>query len=238
MVDVILSSDNVTVLGGPSRLEVDLNIGAPGTRGSLFFVGTQNPNTLNPTQDFPSLPIIFDIFINVNASSSDYLQAYQYVNRDGINSWIPTFSINQNIYSVNKVLEFVNGQATALVNIIDLGIDALPFENDSTNNPIANSFTYFNVQATVSNINLGNISATALPCSFSVKVGNAYFDNAGSSDPSEIPFYVPVTFNAVEFNGTAWSPINNKTTIAYLTVSFASPNEILSVISQNSGGGS
>lgn len=229
-VNSILSSDNVTVLGGPARLEVDLNIGASGTRGSLFFVGTQNPNSLNPNQDFPNVPIVFDIFINVNAASENYLQAYQYVNQDGINTWIPTFSINQNIYSVNKVLEFVAGEASALLNVSDLGMDTLPFEN------LTNSFAYFNVQATVTNVNLENLSSVAIPCAFSVNVGDAYFDNSGSFDPGEFPLFLPVTIKAVEFNGTTWSAINNKKTSAYFTVSFANPNEIFSIISQNNGG--
>jgi len=236
MVNVILSSDNVTVLGGPSELEVDLNIGAAGTRGSLFFVGTVNPNTLNVKQDFPNTPLVFDIFINVNAASSDYLQAYQYVNQEGANTWVPTFSINQNIYSINEVLEFSNGEATALVNIADLGLNTLPFENDTTNNSISNSFAYFNVQATLSNVDLEDLSSPPLPCAFSVKVQNAYFDNAGSSDPGEVPFFVPVVFNAVEFDGTSWSAIDNKKTTAYLTVSFADPSEIFDIISEDDGG--
>jgi hypothetical protein len=229
-VNSILSSDNVTVLGGPARLEVDLNIGASGTRGSLFFVGTQNPNSLNPNLDFPSLPIVFDIFINVNAASEDYLQAYQYVNQEGINTWVPTFNINQKVYSVNKVLEFVAGEATALLNVSDLGLDTLPFEN------LNNSFAYFNVQATVSNIDLENQSSPAIPCAFSLTVGDAYFDNSGSFDPGEFPLFLPVVVKAVEFNGTAWSAINNKKTSAYFAVSFANPNEIFSIISQNNGG--
>jgi len=58
MVNVILSSDEVTVLGGPTRLDVDLNIGASGTRGSLIFNGFGNPNNLQLDRDFPTFPLV------------------------------------------------------------------------------------------------------------------------------------------------------------------------------------
>jgi len=220
LVDVILSSDNVTVLGGPSRLEVDLNIGASGIRGSLFFVGTQNPNTLNPNQDFPQVPTVFDIFINVNAASSDYLQAYQLTNQDGVNTWIPTFNLSSNTYTVNKVVEFEDGQATTNIEIAQLGLDAVPFD-------IAlNSFAYFNVQASLTNVDLDNLSATPLPSAMSFKVQDSIFNSNGSFDPGQFPEFLPITFNAVEFNGTAWVPINGKTTYVCITASFVNPNEI------------
>jgi hypothetical protein len=230
MVDVILSSDNVTVLGGPSRLEVDLNIGASGSRGSLFFTGTQNPNTLNPNQDFPEIPIIFDIFINVNAASENYLQAYQYVNQDGINTWVPTFKISNNTYSVNAVIDFVNGGADLTINISDLGLDKVPF--DSVNN----SFAYFNIQATLSNLDLEDMSSVVLPSAVSLEVGDAYFDNSGSFDPGEFPLMLPLTLHAAEFNGTTWAAINDKKTLVYLTISFANPNEVFQAISSNEVG--
>lgn len=230
MVDVILSSDNVTVLGGPSRLDVDLNIGASGTRGSLFFTGTQNPNTLNPNQDFPEIPIVFDVFINVNAASEDYLQAYQYVSQDGSNTWAPSFKISNNTYSVNTVVNFSLGEASTTINISDLGLDNVPFDT------VTNSFSYFNVQATMSNLNLEDLSLPVVPSAMSVEVGDAYFDNSGSFDPGEFPLMLPITFYAAELNGSTWTGIDNKNTLIYLTISFASPNEVFQIISSNSGG--
>ena len=230
MVDVILSSDNVTVLGGPSRLEVDLNVGASGTRGSLFFTGTENPNNLNINQDFPEIPIIFDVFINVNAASENYLQAYQYVSQDGINTWVPIFKISQNTYSLNAVVDFVSGEARTLVNISNLGLDTVPFDI------LTNSFSYFNVQATLSNINFADRSLAISPASMSVEVEDAYFDNSGSFDPGEFPLILPINFYAAEFNGQSWNSLNNKETLIYLTISFANPNQIFSAISSNNGG--
>jgi hypothetical protein len=225
MVNVVLSSDNITVLGGPSKLGVDLNIGATGRRGSLFFTGNGNPNLLNQIQDFPLTPILFDIFINVNPSSNDYLRAYQYINQDGQNNWIPIFSINQNVYSENKVLDFKDGEASINIDVSALGLNRLPFDT------LADSFSHFNVQATLSNVNLENLSLTPFPSAISVKVGDAYFDNTGSTDSGKFPLFLPLSFQAVEFSGTSWIPIDDKKTVVFLTISFANPKEIVSIIS-------
>ena len=39
MADVVLSNDDLTVLAGPSTVELLVDIGPTGTRGSKFFVG-------------------------------------------------------------------------------------------------------------------------------------------------------------------------------------------------------
>jgi len=228
VVDVILSSDNVTVLGGPSNLEVDLNIGATGTRGSLFFVGTSNPNSLNVNQDFPTRPIIFDIFINVNVALEDYLQAYQFTNQDGVDTWIPTFKLSQNTYSANKVVNFVEGDGEASIDIASIGLDAVPFDESSLN-----SFSYFGVQASLTNLDLEDISEMPRPAAMSFKVGNAIFDSNGSNDSGQFPSILPIRFNAVEFDGTDWIPLTKKTYVSVI-VSYVNPNELFQNI--NFGG--
>ncbi len=228
MANAILSSDNITVLGGPSRLDVDLNIGATGARGSLFFTGLNNPNLLSLSQDFPVFPTVFDIFINVNETSNDYLQGYQYANEDGVNKWVPIFKINQRVYSINEVLTFVDGEASVLINVSDLGLDRIPFES------YTNSFAYFNVQATLSNADLENSSAPQLPSAVSVKVGDAFEGSEVSEDSGTFPIFLPLSFRAIEFSNSSWSDINNKKVAIYLTISFANPNKIFTVVT--SGG--
>lgn len=222
MVNVILSSDDITVLGGPSRLNVDLNIGATGTRGSLIFNGFGNPNLLVENRDFPTLPKVFDIFIDVDPGSDNYLQAYQYVNQDGANSWTPAFKITQNIFSVNKVLDFSNGTAETLINLTELGVENIPFDS------FENSSTYFNVSATISNVDVENLNSNSStsPIAYSVLVKDAYYDSAGLTNPSEFPLILPLEFSAAELVASSWSPLDEKRVIAYLTVSFANPDEI------------
>jgi hypothetical protein len=229
MVDVVLSSDNVTVLGGPSRLDVDLNIGAPGNRGSLFFIDDRNPNTLIPNQDFPTIPEIFDIFINVDPSSTKYLTAYQYVNQDGQNVWVEAFSLNQEPLSINRGVTFSSGVAELQINLAELGLEKIPFSE------LQNSFAYFNVQATISNKNLETKTFSTNPISMGIDVKDVISQNPNTFDPSRFPSSLPITLVAFEFDGSAWIPLNNKTVPVYLNVSFANPNQIFEFLSPEEG---
>jgi len=219
MVNVILSSDDITVLGGPSRLNVDLNIGATGTRGSLIFNNFGNPNLLVENRDFPTIPKVFDIFIDVDPSSDKYLQAYQYVNQDGVNSWIPAFKITQNIFKINRVLDFSNGKAEILINLTQLGIENLPFDS------FENSSAFFNVSATINNVNPENPNSDNFPIAYSVLVEDAYSNSVGLTN-SEFPLVLPLEFSAAEFVSGSWSLLDEKKAIVYLTISFANPDEI------------
>ena len=225
MVDVIYSSDNVTVLGGPSRLDLDLNIGATGQRGSLIFADDGSPST-NP-DDFPVPPLVYDLYIDSDPQSSNYLQAYQYVNEAGSNIWATRFKLSQNIVSLNKVASFISGQATLDINLTELGLDTLPFDSR------VNSFAYFNVQATISNVDvslIGNeaaLLAAHLPASLSVLVLDVYDDVENPINPDEFPAILPLKLTATEYNGSTWAPIDEKDVMVHLSITFANPNEIL-----------
>lgn len=223
MVDVVLSADSVTVLGGPAKLDVDLNIGAEGSRGSLIFVGIGNPNSAETETPLP--PLVFDIFINVSPSSSNFLQAYQYVVEEGINFWRPAFKITQNVYRLNKPVEFSQGEASINVDLAELGIGGLPFDGN-----YSNAFAYFNVQATISNINLDDPQEPNRPAAISVEVGDPFFGNESSVDPGEFPTLVPITFNASELVANNWVPIDDKKVLVYLSISFADPLELFAIV--------
>lgn len=224
MVDVVVSSDNLTVLGGPERIDVDLNIGASGNRGSIFFTGLPNPNTLTD-QDFTTPPQLFDMYIVVDSSSSNYLQAFQYVNRDGQLVWDPSFRIAQNVAVFNKTVEFSNGDGLITMDVADLGLDNVTFESFN------NSFAFFNIQATISNINVeeapDGVGLDHYPAAISINPLDVYFDNSGGGDPGNYPMKLPIEIKGAEFTGLAWQAINNKKAVVHLRIEFADPNEIL-----------
>lgn len=224
MVDAVLSSDSITVLGGPDQVEVDLNIGASGSRGSIFFTGFENPVSLTD-QDFSQAPQIFDIYIVVDPSSDNYLQAYQYLNEDGILSWLPSFKISQNITAFNKVVSFASGEARVELDVADLGLENITFES------FVNSFAYFNVQATISNIDSSEAPGGVIqhnPAALSVNVGDVFFDSTGGGLPSEYPMKLPIDFKAAEFEAGSWSSLDAKSVVIHLRIEFVDPNEVLS----------
>jgi len=224
MVNVIYQEDSLTVLGGPEELQVDLNIGANGTRGGIFFTGNEQPNTLSSSQ-FPTVPQLFDLYILTDSASANFLKVYQYISLGDSNSWVESFKLNSSYYFVNKIVSFTNGSATLDLNVTEVGIDSTPFTQNE------NSFAYFNVQATVSNINSelapDGVGLDHFPAALSVKVGDAYEDTSGQQNSDTFPLMLPLEFQAVEFNGVSWQPIDGKDVLMYLAINYVDPNEII-----------
>jgi hypothetical protein len=229
MVDVVLANKNITVLGGPAKIDLDLNIGGEGRRGSLFFSGFEDPNSLS-LEDFPQTPLVFDLYVLSNPASDRYLSVYQYVNQDGEFVWVIVFTLNKSQYSVNKVATFTSGQTEIILDLDEIGLNNLQLST------LSDSFAYFAVQATLGNYNLADALSNGFdtpvdlnPVSHTVQVGSLFFDNEGGDPGSsfDFPLKLPIRIKAVEFSGGAWSPINNKDVVVSLSIDFVNPNEIL-----------
>jgi hypothetical protein len=145
MPDVLLSNDDVTVLGPPDIVEVLVDIGPTGTRGSQVFAGIGDPNDIEIGQT----PILNDLYINASPGEN-YGFMYQYVSQPGGDSWIQILSVNPTIYSKNHLTTFTSGVAEIVIpvaDIITITGTALSAENFSVqysiahDNPIASSMT-------------------------------------------------------------------------------------------------
>lgn len=144
MPDIVVSNDDLTVLAGPSTVELLVDIGPSGTRGSKFFVGVGNPNLDNSIT-----PILNDMYIN-SAPGADYGYMYQYVASPGGNTWIEILSVSPTIYSENHLTTFTSGVAQIVIpvsNIITITGTPLSADNFSVqysiahDNPIASAMT-------------------------------------------------------------------------------------------------
>jgi len=103
MPDVVLSNDDLTVLAGPSTVELLIDIGPAGTRGSKFFVGVGDPNL-----DTSLNPILNDMYIN-SAPGENYSYMYQYISQPGGDSWVEVLRVNPTLYSKTHVTTFSSG---------------------------------------------------------------------------------------------------------------------------------
>jgi hypothetical protein len=116
MTEVLLSNDDVTVFGPPSIVEVLVDIGPEGQRGSQFYVGIGNPNSVN----FGSIQIeLNDLYVNTSPGG-EYGYIYQYVAQPGGNTWIQVLNILPSTYSVNYDVTFTAGSAEAVIPISDI----------------------------------------------------------------------------------------------------------------------
>ena len=115
MPDVLLDNDDITVLGPPEVVELLVDIGPTGTRGSQTFVGVGDPNVISIGQT----PILNDLYINASPGA-DYGYLYQYVSQPGGNTWIEVLELNPTIYSVNHTTTYTNGVAQIVIPISDI----------------------------------------------------------------------------------------------------------------------
>ncbi len=120
MTEVLLSNDDVTVFGPPSVVEVLVDIGPEGQRGSQFYVGIGNPNsqTVNGVLGGQTL-FLNDLYINTSPGGENgYI--YQYRAEPGGNVWIEVLDIFPSTYSVNYDVTFESGTAEIVVPISDI----------------------------------------------------------------------------------------------------------------------
>jgi hypothetical protein len=115
MPDVLLSNDDVTVLGPPNTVEVLVDIGPTGTRGSQVFVGVGDPNIFEIGQT----PLLNDLYINTSPGA-DYGYMYQYVSEPGGNTWIQILEISPTLYSQLHTTTYVDGVAQVVIPISNI----------------------------------------------------------------------------------------------------------------------
>jgi hypothetical protein len=115
MPDVLLSNDDVTVLGPPNTVEVLVDIGPTGTRGSQVFVGIGDPNLVEIGQT----PILNDLYINTSPGA-DYGYMYQYVSEPGGDTWIQILEISPTLYSELHTTTYVDGVAQIVIPISNI----------------------------------------------------------------------------------------------------------------------
>lgn len=195
MADVILSSEDLTVLGGPSSIDVNLSIGPEGDRGSYILVGYGNPNT--PGVFIAETPQIYDMYINLLASDSEYLYIYQYLSVGGTTSWVRLMKLTPNTFSYNNNATFIDGSTT-----INIPISA-----------IVPSYPEILANVTSSNFNVQFSVLNAKASAVSVSVGEIIIDPATSLQ------VLPITLTGVEYSSSEWAEIaGSKTVHLYITV--------------------
>ena len=187
MAEVVLATDDLTVLGGPSTRNVEINIGADGIRGSRIFIGNGNPNTVTFNQEI----IVFDQYINLLPSDTEYLYLYQYIVQDGVEQWIRILRLVPNTFLTTITDQvFVSGVVTYFLPIINV-VPLTEVGNITEQN--------FNVQYSV----LGD-----KPVSSSITIGNLTLASGIA--------VLPIQINAVEFDAGTWGPVNGPRPIQIL----------------------
>jgi len=111
--NVILEDEDFVVLGPPEQIDVSVNVGQRGPRGSRFFVGDGDPNFpgVIPAGESPQLG---DVFVNAS-TASQYGWLYVFLRTPSGNQWLPSLRLQPSIYARNSLVIFSGG--TAIISI-------------------------------------------------------------------------------------------------------------------------
>lgn len=177
MVDTLVGAMDVTVLGGPAKVDVGLDFGPDGERGSYYFVGNGNPN--NPGTVIGQTPKIFDMYINLLTSDPEYLSLYQYQYINGANVWVKLVKLLPNQYSESNSRFFSNGEVSFYIPVLNIvALDLIP--NITSSNLSIHHSILNNSNPIVSSLTVGSI-----------------ITNSGI-------VVLPITVKAKELNGSSW----------------------------------
>ena len=177
MVDALVGSIEVTTLGGPATIDVGLDFGPSGERGSYYFVGNGNPNI--PGTVIGQTPKVFDMYINLLPTDEEYLFLYQYQYVNGSNIWVRLVDLVPGTYSESQSRIFSSGSLSfniPVANIVPL--DLIP--NISSANLSIQHSVLNNNNPVVSTLIVGEISI----------IGDLVM--------------LPITIKAKELSGSSW----------------------------------
>jgi hypothetical protein len=184
---------DVVISGGPATVNVEVDFGPVGERGSKIFVGFGNPNSSSVT--LPEAPIALDTFINIGQfdEDSEYLSMYQYVMENGSMTWKYAVSLIPSIFSDNYTTTFVDGDGSVNIPLNSFVPSTILSTVDSDN---------FNTQITINN---------SSPVSFGV--------SAGSIATNGNIRTLTLDISAVELVSGEWIPLDGQKIVqAFITM--------------------
>jgi hypothetical protein len=190
MVDVLLNTEDVVVLGPPQTIDVLVDIGPQGTRGTKFIVGSGEPNPQTSSGVLLGQTLILnDMYINV-APGANYGYLYQYVSQPGGNAWTQVLKISPAIYSAVETVPFTSGAGAITI-------------------PISSIVTVSGSPLTASNFNVQFQIEGANPIASSMEI--PALEGAGTN--------LVINFDAVQYSGGSWSALTgNKTVHLFISI--------------------
>lgn len=140
-VDVVLGSSTLDIFSAaPATVDVDVDFGATGERGSKWWTGTTSPTIALAGQDI----LENDIYLNTISGV-----LFQYLQYTGSPTWQEIGSITLPQYSEISTTSFTTGSATINVPLTSITSDVSPVVGDfvvryqisNSTSPVASSFT-------------------------------------------------------------------------------------------------
>lgn len=111
-----VNTDDLAIIAPPEIIEVAVDIGPTGQRGSKVFVGSGEPNILTSNGTiFGQTILLNDLYINVSPGT-DYSYMYQYVSVPGTQQWETILKINPALHSrLDTTVDFTSGTSSSII---------------------------------------------------------------------------------------------------------------------------
>lgn len=227
--DVLVNTDDIVVLGPPNVIDLSVDVGPQGTRGSKIYVGSGNPNNFGVIPSGEEV-IIGDFFIN-SSISSDYSWMYTYASRPGSISWVPVLKLQTPIYSETIQASFnLSGVANIVIALRDILSDLSILDVDRyivqvtpiNDNPVAMSVSdktiSYSESETILTATISNISGNGTNVTFTTTADHEF--NAG--ERVTITGVNPTNYNLSEITiasipSTTSFTIENTNTATYVS---------------------
>jgi hypothetical protein len=187
-VEILLSSEELAVFGGPASIDVDIDFGPQGQRGTLIFTGNGKPtdpdiqlvfnNTVYNSQSAQP----FDLYINLNPDDFEYLFLYQYGFVGGVLTWSKVLRLIPNTAIANLPIIFYNGQAVTFT-----PAPGAPFSTEAIAETIGTPGSIATVEPT------------------SPEVGNVWLDLSTDPWTLKVWYYIPAIMSST------WVPLGTIT---------------------------
>lgn len=121
-INTVISNDDLTVLGPPTSIDLQLDIGPAGTRGSIFYSGSGDPN-VNTSQFTSNPPNLNDIYIRTDLGAN-YGTVYKYTSLPAGSQWQSILKFQPINYNDIRNITFTSGSATTTVILDDFYVNA------------------------------------------------------------------------------------------------------------------
>lgn len=111
MVNVELAPTDLFVIGGPTSVDVAVDFGEQGQRGSRIWSGAGSPTEVSIGGDVK----LYDWFINTSTTSPDFAVMYQYVLEVGNPAWVKQIDLRPKYISDIYSVTFTAGLGTLTI---------------------------------------------------------------------------------------------------------------------------
>lgn len=120
--DVVVNTDDLVVLAPPTTIDVGVDFGPQGQRGSTFYAGSGNPNDTTVSENVFGdiiIPVDGDLYINT-AAGSNYGWLFIYNPKVVGDDWDSVLRLNPPIYTRNVEQTFTSGLSTISIATADI----------------------------------------------------------------------------------------------------------------------